>query len=105
MSVYVIPVSSTTDAFTQQVELDEVAYDLTFRWNARDAHWFLSISLNGTEIVSGIKLVISTDLLQYARRIDDLPTGKLMIVDLDNQDRDPDSVLFGDRVVLMYDDG
>jgi len=49
-------------------------------------------------------MIISDDLLAYARRIDGLPPGRLMVVDLDDHGRDPNETLFGDRVVLMYDD-
>lgn len=104
MTIWTIPVQSGTDAFAEQVELDEKVYDLTFRWNARDAHWFLSIGLEGVNLISGIKLVASDDLLAFARRIEHLPSGRLFISDLDGFDRDPDETLFGDRVVLLYDD-
>ena len=104
MTITTIPVQRTTDAFTQQVEIDGDVFDLTFLWNSRDHHWSISLGSDGSMLISGIKMIISDDLLSYARRIDGLPPGRLMVVDLDDQDRDPDETLFGDRVVLMYDD-
>jgi hypothetical protein len=104
MTITTIPVPTTTDAFTQQVEIGNIVYDMKFLWNARDHHWSITIGREGTDIVNGIKLIISDDLLAYARRVDGLPPGRIMVVDLDDLDRDPDETLFGDRVVLMYDD-
>ena len=104
MTITTIPVQRTTDAFTQQVEINGDMFDLTFLWNARDHHWSISIGQEGSMLISGIKMIISDDLLAYARRIDGLPPGRLMVVDLDDHGRDPNETLFGDRVVLMYDD-
>lgn len=104
MTISTIPVPKTTDAFTQQVGLSGSVYDLTILWNSRDHHWSISIGRNGLVMIAGLRLIISGDLLEYARRIGGLPAGKLMIVDLDGLDRDPEETLFGNRVVLMYDD-
>jgi hypothetical protein len=104
MTQYILPVQSGVYAFTQQFELDGVLYDMKFLWNPRDHHWSITIGRNGINLIVGIKLIISDDLLAYARRIDGLPLGRLMVIDLDELDRDPDETLFGDRVVLMYDD-
>lgn len=104
MSLWNIPVRSTTDAFTEQVELDGLIYNMAFRWNARDQHWFLSMSIDDEPVLMGIKLTISDDLLSYARRILHVPPGRLSVVDLDGLFRDPDATLFGDRVVLRYQD-
>jgi hypothetical protein len=102
--IYIIPTPTGLLSFNQQVELDGMVYDLYFRWNARDQHWALTISTNGVVLFAGIKLVISSDLLEYARRIDNIPPGKLYIEDLDGFFRDPDGDLFGNRVVLKYEE-
>lgn len=104
MAEFIIPVQSTTDPFSQQVELDGLLYDLTFLWNARDAHWSLTIGRDDVVLVKEVKLVIIDDLLAQYTRIDDLPPGTLSVQDLDGLDRDPDETLFGDRVVLVYED-
>lgn len=102
MSTFSIPVSETTDAFIQQVDLDGVVYDLGFRWNPRDDHWFLDVGIDGVVSIAGIKLINTTDLLGQFGRIEDLPAGTLQIVDLDDLDRDPNADNFGDRVQLRY---
>ena len=101
--IYSIPVQSTTDPFSQQVELDGFLYDLTFLWNERDQHWFLTIGRDDVVLVSEVKLVVTDDLLSQYTRVEDLPPGTLSIVDLDDLDRDPDGA-FGDRVLLLYEE-
>jgi len=101
---YTIPVSETTDAFIEQVELDGDIYDLSFRWNARDHHWFLDIGQDEVVLIAGIKLVNSPDLIGEFGRIEDLPPGVLSVEDLDGNYADPDDMNFGDRVQLRYDE-
>lgn len=102
MSTFIIPVSETTDPFDQQVELDALVYDLTFRWNLRGNHWSMDIGRDGVVLIYGIKLVVIDDLLSQYQRIANLPDGTLFIDDLDGLDKDPDGDNFGDRVVLKY---
>jgi hypothetical protein len=102
--IYSIPVQSTTDPFSQQVELDGLLYDLTFLWNSRDNHWSLTIERDDVVLISEIKLIITDDLLSQYGRIEDLPPGRLFVQDLDGLDRDPDGLIFGDRVLLMYEE-
>lgn len=102
MSDFIIPVSETTDSFIEQVDLDGLIYDLQFRWNERDNHWFMDIGRDGVFLIEGIKLVNSPDLLNGLGRIEDLPEGVLSVEDLDGFYSDPDDTNFGDRVQLRY---
>lgn len=104
MSRFFVPVAETTDAFVEQVDLDGRVYDLAFRWNARDVHWFLDVGRDGVVLIAGVKLVNSTDLLGQFGRIENLPPGILSIEDLDDADADPDDENFGDRVQLVYEE-
>lgn len=102
--IYSIPVQSTTDPFSQQVELDGLIFDLTFLWNARDGHWFLTVGRDSAVLVSQVKLIHVDNLLLQYRRISGLPAGRLYLHDLDGLDRDPEETLFGDRVLLLYEE-
>lgn len=104
MSTWTIPTVAGVEAFDQQVELDGRVYDLRFRWNARDGHWFMDVGRDGQTVLYGIKLVHVDDFLSQVRRVEELPPGRLYVVDLDGLDRDPDDENFGDRVLLRYDD-
>ena len=104
MSTFIIPVNDTIDPFDLQVELDGRVYDLYFRWNSRGIHWTMDLGRDGTVLVYGIKLVVTTDLLSQYQRIADMPDGILFVDDLDGLDNDPNDTNFGDRVVLKYTD-
>lgn len=102
--IFSIPVQETTDPFSQQVELDGLLYDLTFKWNARETHWSLTIGRDDTVLIQQVKLVHIDDLLSQYQRIEDLPPGRLYVFDQDGLDRDPNETLFGDRVLLLYEE-
>jgi len=102
MNVFIIPVSDTIDPFDQQTELDGVIYDMTFRWNSRDRSWHMDVGRDGIVLVSGVKLIETSDVLSQYQRINGLPVGVMSVVDLDGLGADPDDVNFGDRVVMQY---
>lgn len=83
MAITAIPTQQNLGAWTQRTTLDGVDYLLDFVWNARDPAWFVSISsIDGTELVNGIKLVSNWPLLRTHRYINGLPPGELIAVDL-----------------------
>lgn len=77
-------------------------YVLTFDWNQRDGHWFLSIATpDGTPIISGVKLVANHRLLQG--RLEALrPPGEIMVLDLLEPAIDPGFADLGVRHTLNY---
>lgn len=105
MSIQAIPVlSETTQASTQEVDLDGRVYNLTLRFNARDGKWRLTFEVDGVVILRSLVLVIGEDLLSESRHIEELPPGNLIVRDVEELDRDPDGVVFGETVLLLYDD-
>ena len=105
MAVFKIPVRTTPNAYTMTVELDALFYDLTFRYNLRDAHWFMDIVHDDTAVIRGLKVVHSDDLLaQFPAFIVDerLPPGVLEVRDVTGADRDPDDETLGNDVIMLY---
>ena len=105
MAVFRIPVRTTPNAYTMTVELDGLFYDLTFRYNLRDAHWYMNINHNDVVVINGLKIVHSADLLaQFPHFVVDdlLPPGTLEVRDVAGSDRDPDRTTFGDDVFMLY---
>lgn len=99
------PVGVTPVAYTMTLELDGLYYDLTFRFNARDEHWFVDISHNSVSVLFGIKMVHSDDLFaQFSHlQVDNsLPPGTFLMRDVTGADRDPDDTDLGDDVVMLY---
>jgi len=101
---FTIPVISTVELNTQQVEMGGKFYDLIIRYNPRDEHFMLDISRENVVLISGIKLVCGNDLLAQYLHTADLPKGKLNIVDSLGGYADPTKDNFGVTVQLQYED-
>ena len=104
MATFVIPTKTDSEHYTQQVELDDVVYELLLAWNHRDGHWFLSVSLaDGTPIMSGVRVVVDVPLLHYCGH-PSKPAGTLVAVDTSGAGLDPGLIELGGRVLLMYEE-
>lgn len=101
---FTIPVNSATDAYEQSVLLDGTLYDFFFRFNRRELHWYMDISVDDTPLLHGVKLVHTSDLLQQFNYIEAAPTGQLIINDISGQFLDPGETGFGVDVLLQYED-
>ena len=103
-SFFEIPVSGTTVPFSQHTELGGIAYTLLFHYNHRDGVWRLNLTGQDGELLANLKLVNGIDLLAQFRYKENMPQNKLIVHDLDGQDRDAGANTFGDRVLLMYEE-
>ncbi len=105
MTVQAIPINAgTVVPFTQETDLGGRVYSLTFRFNSRDGKWRLTFEVDGVVILRSLVLVIGEDILSESRHVEELPPGNLIVRDVDGLDRDPDGILFGETVLLLYDD-
>jgi hypothetical protein len=97
-----IPTDSDVPQYTQITSLDGVAYQLSFAWNTRDGHWYLTIAdVDGNTITAGLRIVCNKNLLR--RCLDSrAPQGALFADDTTGEGRDPDFVELGTRVQLVY---
>lgn len=106
MSYFVPCTPGGVSSWTQLSAFDGVTFLLTFRWNQRDGHWYLSIADgDGVAIRSGMMLATNEPLLRGC--VDaNRPAGELIIVDTTGaSDLDPgfdDLGAVGARFVLMY---
>lgn len=97
----------TDGSFTQRTILDGVAYNLSFRYNARMDRWILSVAdANQNQLLSGICIqglwpVITT----WHNLIAGLFTGDFIAVDLTGQGRDPTELTLGGDIPLFFVDG
>lgn len=90
--------------YEQLTALDGVPYLLSFQYNTRESRWYFSVALqDGTEIVTGIKVVCSIGLL---RRFADrrLPPGDIVAVSAGADGSPPGLTELGEgkRVQLLY---
>ena len=107
MSTLRIQVTGGLPAYGLSTELDGDVYDFSFRWNVRDNHYYMDIKRGGDVLLSGIKLVVSEDLLgifNYKKATGELPPGTFRVFDNTGFDLDPDTETFGDSVYLLYDE-
>lgn len=89
--------------FAFSCELVGVTYGFTFRWNDREGAWFLDLTDGeGNPIGSGIKIVVSLDLLGPFHSDPRCPVGALVAFDTTGQDLDPGFADLGDRVLVMF---
>ena len=98
-----IPIQSGTYANKFTASLNGKVFEIALHFNKRESKWYMDIKREEINVLSGVKVVNSTDLLaQYTAY--DIPEGKILITDLDNLYRDPDAENFGQTVLLQYDD-
>ena len=93
MSVFAINTSVTQPFFTQSVVLDGINYVLRFQYNQREDVYYISIvdATLGTDILSGIKLVVNWGLIQRYNGGDivGLPPGELVVLSNSSDDSPP----------------
>ena len=97
----IIPTRTDLESYQEQVALDGATYTLGLQWNVRDESWYLSLADEAGPIVSGLRVVADTPLLQFvahARR----PPGELLALDTSGVGLDPQLGELGARVLLCY---
>jgi len=86
------------------VPLQGQSYKFEFRYNQREGRWYFSMSLNGDDLVSGVKVVCRVNLL-YRAADTRLPPGVLMALSQEGGDSSPpglEELGVGRRVTLTY---
>ena len=83
----IVPIfSDVSSKFQISIELDAVLHNLSFYWNSREEAWYLNIlTEDNVEILGGVKLVPSYDLLKQYQANPALPQGLLILVDIENK--------------------
>ena len=106
MSALQVPLEATTSAsIVQETELDGTTYRLAFRWNERDAAWYLEVrDLEDVALASGLKLVEGAILLRHL--VDErLPPGDFVVINTDAPGETPGRLAFSTgQAVLIYAD-
>ena len=104
MATLELPSANDTEAFEYETELQGSVFQLSFRWNRRDAHWFLTVrDADGVDIASGRRVVADWPLLKGVvdvRR----PHGEIVALDTTGEG-DPGLTDLGGRVLLLYEEG
>lgn len=95
-------INASLPRFPQTVELDGQQYLFRFDWNTRTSSWTMDISQpDGTALISGTRLVGDWSPIQH-RVSEDLPPGRLMLLDTTGDGDDPTRDSLGVNHKLFY---
>jgi len=102
MVIKQLPVNSDIANYEFKTDLEGTRYIFTFRFNTRANRWIVDILQDDkTMILSGIPLVLGTDLIGRFQNAD-LPPGNLFLVNLENEYAECGRNDLGNDVLLMY---
>ena len=74
-----LPMFTDSRNYSYQMDLDGIVYDINIRYNYRDDYWYLGLSFpDGSAIVTGVRMVYTTDLLGRFKQ-PSLPKGILVL--------------------------
>jgi hypothetical protein len=66
-------------AWEEQVTLDNVIFNLIFKWNAINQYWVMNIyDLNQSPILLGVKIVTNFNLTKQFAAITGMPVGDIL---------------------------
>ena len=82
MANFFLPIDDNPDN-TQRIQLEDDTYDFRFRWNSREEAWYCYLGLTGGTPRVKFKMVVGMDLLNAYRAYEDIPSGALYMIDLD----------------------
>lgn len=105
MAILEIPTFTDPSNYTEEVELDEAVFVLSFNFNSRDDRWYLDVlDQNDNQLRSSIRLVSGFPL--FARwQIRGRPDGELTMIDPSGQDIEAGIDNIGIEVFLTYIEG
>lgn len=96
-----LPVFPGVPLWSMNVGLDGTQYTLLFDWHAREGRWFLTVSIPGLSIATGVKIIADFPLLRRAASRY-APKGVLVAADTSGRGIPPTLDDFGLRVRLTY---
>lgn len=98
----IIPCRTDLDHYSMQVTLEGVIYTLVFRWNVREASWYMQIQdAQGNALCGGYKIVVGFPIAARSR-VAGKPPGFFWAFDSTGEDRPPAIDELGERVRLVY---
>lgn len=91
--------------WVQEVSLGGSIFSLRFRWNTRQQSWFMDVRKEDrTPILSGLRLIPGTLLLDRHKWKPELPDGDLVLIDQKNNPAEGELSYdnLGRRYILTY---
>jgi hypothetical protein len=98
-----IPTPSGYPDLTVSVTLTGSVYRIRWQWNQRASMWTFSIdSPSGVRLLSGVPVLINSDLLAWAPPSDERPPYAILVVDASGAFDEPTLESLGARVRVVY---
>lgn len=99
------PESSESSEISFGAALDGVEYQFTLRWIEVDEYWALTITdTRRQDVLSNIRVVGDTDMLQPFNDMPRLPAGRLVAYDTTGAHADPGRFDWIERHLLVYEE-
>jgi hypothetical protein len=97
-----IPLRSDIFLYKFKINLSNVIYNFTLRYNGRMDRWILNIDdISGNQLISGLVLLVNRNLLNQYPTLN-LMSGLLAAVDSTNNFIQPTQFSFGENNYLVY---
>jgi hypothetical protein len=101
MLIVPTPVDGYPDE-SERVALEGRSYGIHWLWNARDNAWAFSIAdADGAPILSGVRVVLNSDLFGYSADTR-LPGGRLVVIDPSGATEEPTLATLGHSCLPVY---
>ena len=104
MALLKLPVRSDLKAYEFQVDLDNAAFTLKYRFNERLGRWTMDIATNvGADILTGLPLLTDVPLTDQFR-FEELPPGRFILVDKTGENKNAGAEDLGNDVLMFYEE-
>lgn len=98
-----LPVDSSSTAYSFEAALDGTSFLFTVNWNERDLSWYISISdTDGINLIGDVRLAVGSELLHLVQDPVRKPQGAIVVYDTTADQIDPGRNDLGDRVRIGY---
>lgn len=98
-----LPLTPSVPHYRVAVALAGIDYLLDFRWNARDAAWYMDVfGSDGKIVAAGLKLVIGQMIGARHVGVPKFPRGVFIVGDTSGERRDATLDDLGTRVIVRF---
>jgi len=104
MAIFELPTRQDIANYRLEVNMDNVTFRLTLKFNSRDEAWYMTIfDANGTLLRAGLKIVSDFSLLTLWQDINVRPAGEIITLNLAEDISSPGLEQLGVDTLLLYE--
>lgn len=103
MAIFELPTRQDTANYINEVDLDDVTFRLSYKYNSRDDAWYMTVVAgDGTTLRAGVKVVSNWDLLRLWRDTTERPAGDVLTLNRATTVSAPALEQLGVDTLLLY---